>query len=76
MNFLSCFVFWGCILLVHTTPGITAAMTRLEELIRMKLIPVMGGRDITDELRMILQLPTRMENMGFPYPSDESKWEY
>ena len=61
----------------RTTPGITDAMKRLEELVRLKLIPaIMGGRDITDELRTILQLPARMGGMGFLNPSDESNWEY
>jgi hypothetical protein len=61
----------------RTTPGITTAMKRLEELIRLKLIPaIMGGRDVSDELRSILQLPARMGGMGFLNPSHESNWEY
>ena len=50
---------------------------RLEELIRQKLIPaIMGGRNVSDELRLILQLPARMGGMGFLNPCDESNWEY
>ncbi len=52
-------------------------MKGLEDLIRNKLIPaIMGGRDISDELRMILHLPARMGGMGFLDPSIESNWEY
>ena len=52
-------------------------MKRLEELIRTKLIPaVIGGRNVSDELRTIMQLPARMGGMGFLDPSDESDLEY
>ena len=61
----------------RTTPGISEAMQSLEDLIRTNLIPaIMGGRDISDELRMILNLPARMGGMGFLNPSDEADWEY
>ena len=61
----------------RTTPGVAAAMKGLEELIRTKLIPaILGGHDVTDEMRKILRLPARMGGMGFLDPSEESEWEY
>ena len=36
----------------------------------------MGGRDVTEDMRKILQLPARMGGMGLLDPSEESEWEY
>ena len=45
----------------------------LETLIRNKLMPIiMGGREINDESRLILNLPARLEGMEFLYPSEEA----
>ena len=61
----------------RTTPGVANAMKKLEHLVRTKLIPaIMGGREVADEMRKILQLPARMGGMGFQDPSEESEWEY
>ena len=61
----------------RTTPGIADSMKRLEELIRTKLLPaVIGGQEISDELRAILQLPARMGGLGFADPNAEADWEY
>ena len=52
-------------------------MKSLENLIRNKLMPtILGGRDINDEMRLILNLPARMGGMGFLNPSDEADQEY
>ena len=37
---------------------------------------IMGGRDINDEMRLILNLPARMGGMGFLNPSEEADQEY
>ena len=61
----------------RTTPGISESMKSLENLIRNKLMPtILGGRDINDEMRLILNLPARMGGMGFLNPSDEADQEY
>ena len=37
---------------------------------------IMGGREINDELRLILNMPARMGGMGFLNPSEEADHEY
>ena len=61
----------------RTTPGISEAMQSLEALIRDQLMPaIMGGHEVSDELRMILNLPARLGGMGFLDPSVEADIEY
>ena len=53
------------------------ALQSLELLIRDKLIPaILGGREVTDELRIILSLPARLGGMGFLNPCEEADGEY
>ena len=60
----------------RTTPGISEVMVNLETLIRKKLLPAILGCDhISDQLRVILQLPARMGGMGFLNPSLEADSE-
>ena len=52
-------------------------MQSLEALIRDQLMPaIMGGHEVSDELRMILNLPARLGGMGFLDPSVEADIEY
>ena len=45
----------------RTTPGISKAMESLEVCIQSQLMPaILGGREVTDDLRVILNLPARM----------------
>ena len=61
----------------RTTPGISESMKSLEVLIRNQLMPaIVGGHEISDELRMILNLPARLGGMGFLDPSVEADYEY
>ena len=61
----------------RTTPGIAEAFYPLEQMIRNTLIPAfMGGREVSEELRMILSLPARMGGMGILDPCGEADWEY
>ena len=48
-------------------------MKNLGNLIRNKLMPtIMGGRDINGEMRLILNLPARLEGMEFLNTSEEA----
>ena len=61
----------------RTTPGISKAMESLEVCIQSQLMPaILGGREVTDDLRVILNLPARMGGMGFLNPSTEADKEY
>ena len=52
-------------------------MKSLEALIRNRLIPaILGGREVSDELRSVLRLPARFGGMGFLDPSEEADLEY
>ena len=61
----------------RTTPGISEHLRELEERIREKLIPaIMGGRQPSDDMRLIYSLPARMGGLGFQDPSAEASTDY
>ena len=61
----------------RTTPGIAETLKSLEAHIRDHLMPaILGGREISDEMREVLNLPARMGGMGFLNPSLEAEKEY
>ena len=61
----------------RTTPDISVHMQELEDLIKESLLPALiGGRTITDTMRQIYSLPTRMGGLGISIPSKEANIEY
>ena len=61
----------------RTTPGVSAAMEKLEEIVRGKLIPaIFGGRIISDDLRKVFRLPARLGGLGLLNPVEEAEHEY
>ena len=63
--------------LSRTTPNVSEPLKLVEEDIRMKLIPaILGGKQVTDDMRSIFSLPAREGGMGIQIPSDDSNFEY
>ena len=61
----------------RTTPNISGALQKLEDLIRTKLIPAITGKEFcSDEMRAILRLPPRLGGMGFHNPTEEADHEF
>ena len=61
----------------RTTPEISAELTKLEEMLKCKLIPaIFGNRTISDDLRKIIRLPARLGGLGLQNPAEEADHEY
>ena len=63
--------------LMRTTPGITALMTPLEDILRNKFIPAITGRKaVTDEERQLLALPCKNGGLGIINPTCVADEQY
>ena len=61
----------------RTTPNISAALEKLEELIKTRLIPAIIGKEFcTEEMRTTFRLPARLGGLGIQNPVQEADHEY
>ena len=63
--------------LFRTTPNISSFAARLEDCLRLKLIPALTGQNgINDDFREILSLPARLGGMGITNPQLECEVQF
>ena len=62
--------------LMRTTPDLEDLLHPLEKAIVKDFIPALTGKEVTDEIRELLALPTRLGGLGISIPTQKSRSEY